>query len=86
MLGIVFKLFFIAVCAVTALFMLAGTLRKSRLLNRRIEDFKAEQDELRRSGRSADPYSALAELYAARSADVRPKRPSSGKGPGGASS
>ncbi len=62
-LGLVFKLFGIAIALVIVLYLLANILRSSRRLDRRISDAKKEQEENAKQGKVLDPYAALAELY-----------------------
>lgn len=64
MLGIFIKMFGIAIGTVLVLFGAANAFRSARRLDRRIAEFKAEQEALQQQGRSIDPYAALAELYA----------------------
>jgi hypothetical protein len=59
---IVLKVFAIAFGVLLALWAAARAFRSSRELNRRIREFKAEQEERERSGQPIDPYAALAEL------------------------
>jgi hypothetical protein len=40
------------------------TVQRARSLNRRIDDYTREQEAEAEPGRAADPYAALAELYA----------------------
>lgn len=63
MLGIVFKLFAAAIAVVIVLYMMANAFRKARLLDERIKEFKAEQEELARKNGPINPYAALAEIY-----------------------
>jgi hypothetical protein len=72
-LSIVLKLFFFAVCAVSALYLVAQAFRSSRRLDSRIRQFKAEQEENAQSGKPLNPYLAMAELYAA--SNEPPRRP-----------
>lgn len=72
-----FKLFGIAIVVVVILYLIAGALRKARRLDRRIAEFKAEQEEAARQGKTIHPYAALAELYsdsAAADADARRRK------------
>jgi hypothetical protein len=64
MFGIVLKLFAIAVGIVLAAYAAAHALRSARRLDRRIAEFKAEQEEAQQKGGPINPYAALAELYA----------------------
>ncbi len=64
MIGIVFKLFGIAISLVIVAYMAAQALRSARRLDTRIQEFKKEQEELQKQGAPFNPYAALAELYA----------------------
>ena len=74
--GIVFKLFGIAVGCVLIFFAAANALRSKRRLDKRIAEFKAEQEELEKQGRPLNPYAALAELYTEET-QVPPTKPRS---------
>ncbi len=74
MTGIVFKLFGLAVLALTVVYLAASAFRRSRILDARIRAFRAEQDELTRRGRSQDPYAGLAEIYSERESRKKPRR------------
>ena len=71
--GFVFKFFAIAVLIISILYIAAGTFRRARRLDARIREFRDEQDELARQGRSQEPYAGLAEIYAEQ--DVDRKKP-----------
>ena len=61
MFGVLFKLMFLGL-GVFLLAMAAGqAFRSARRLDRRIADFKAEQEELEAQGRSLPPFMAFAE-------------------------
>src|SRR5690348_5649661 len=64
MLGIFLERFAIAMGVVLVVFSAASAFRSARLLNRRITQFKAEQEVLEKQGKAINPYAALAELYA----------------------
>lgn len=64
MIGIFLRLFAVAAGLCMVAFAIASAFRNARRLNRRIADFKAEQEELRNQGRTLDPYAALMEIYA----------------------
>jgi hypothetical protein len=66
MAGILFKFFGIAIAIVVIIYMAVGAFRRSRRLDARIREFKAEQDALDKEGRAVNPYAALSELYAER--------------------
>jgi hypothetical protein len=77
MLGIIFKLFGIAIGAVIVFYMAAQAFRNARRLDTRIQQFKAEQEELQKQGQPFNPYAALAELYAEQTPSSAPTRPDS---------
>lgn len=60
---IIFKFFGIAICTMTVIYLIGLVLRSARRLERRIAEFKAEQEDLQNSGGPINPYAALAELY-----------------------
>ena len=61
MFGVLFKLMFLGL-GVFLLALAAGqAFRSARRLDRRIADFKAEQEELEAQGRSLPPFMAFAE-------------------------
>ncbi|HZP82358.1 MAG TPA: hypothetical protein VFB21_12025 [Chthonomonadaceae bacterium] len=64
MFGIIFKLFAIAIGLVAVAYMAAQAFRNARRLDARIQQYKAEQEELEKQGKPFNPYAALAELYA----------------------
>jgi hypothetical protein len=71
---IMFKLFGIAIALVVILYLIANAFRSVRKLDRRITEFKADQEEAAKQGKVIHPYAALAELYsdsAAADADAR---------------
>ena len=72
MYGLVFKLFVIAIGVVMIGFAAANVFRNARRLDKRIAEFKAEQEELQQQGIVMNPYAGLAELY---SEEPQPKRP-----------
>jgi hypothetical protein len=74
MFGIVLKLFAIAGGATLAVWAAATALRSSRQLDRRIKEFKAEQEERERTGRPIDPYSEFADLGLLRDARREKRR------------
>jgi hypothetical protein len=76
-LGVIFKIFGIAFIVVFIVFYAAAAFRKSRLLDQRIREFKAEQEELRKSGKVMDPYAELAQLYS--ETEKKPPRPDTKK-------
>jgi len=45
-----------------AAWLVKQTVRRARELNRRIEEYRREQDELAESGRQVDPWAALGEM------------------------
>jgi type II secretory pathway pseudopilin PulG len=63
MIGILFRLFGIGAIVILIVFMAASAFRRARRLDARIRAFRDEQDELTRSGRTQDPYAALADIY-----------------------
>ena len=69
MTGIVFKLFGLAILAITIAYMVASAFRQSRRLDARIRALREEQEELARQGKVQDPYAALAEIYAEKNSD-----------------
>jgi hypothetical protein len=69
---IVFKFFGIAIGAMTVIYLIGLVLRSARRLERKIADFKAEQEALQNSGAPINPYAALAELYNEPPAPPRP--------------
>jgi uncharacterized membrane protein (DUF106 family) len=64
MYGFVIKLFLAAIGTVLIIYMAAQAFRNARRLDKRIQEFKAEQEELEKQGKRLNPYAALAELYA----------------------
>ena len=74
--GVVFKLFGIAFAIVLFLYLIANILRSSRRLDKRLAEFKKEQEEDARQGKILNPYAALAELYTDSSAqeNTKPRR------------
>ncbi|HLV81220.1 MAG TPA: hypothetical protein VKT32_13110 [Chthonomonadaceae bacterium] len=66
MLGILFKLFSIAIATVLIIFLAAHNFRSARRLDARIRQFKKEQEELAKQQGPFNPYAALAEIYAER--------------------
>jgi hypothetical protein len=64
MIGILLRLFGIGVGICFIVFGAASAFKSARRLNRRITEFKAEQEELQKQGRAMDPYMALMEVYA----------------------
>lgn len=77
MFGIIFKLFGLAIGSVIVVYLIAQSLRNARRVDRRIAEFKAEQEALKQQGKALDPYAALAELYAEeaqREAEARRKK------------
>ena len=73
--GIVFKLFGIAILAISIVYMIASAFRQSRRLDARIRQLRKEQEEAARSGKVQDPYAALAELYQEQSRRIQRSRP-----------
>lgn len=78
MIRIFLRLFAIAVGTCLVVFGAAQVFRNARRLNRRISEFKAEQEALRKQGKVIDPYAALMEIYAeeppAPTGPIRPAR------------
>ncbi len=74
MLGIVLKLFGVAIGCVMVAYAAANALRSARRLDKRIAEFKAEQEELQKQGITLNPYAALAELYAEEAQTARKPR------------
>lgn len=64
MYGFVIKLCLAAIGTVLIVYMAAQAFRNARRLDKRIQEFKAEQEELEKQGKRLNPYAALAELYA----------------------
>ena len=64
MLGILFKLFGMAIAIVLIVFLTANNFRSARRLDARIRQFKKEQEELEKQQGTINPYAALAEIYA----------------------
>src|SRR5579859_7839580 len=64
MIGIFLRLFAIAIGICLVGFASASAFRSARRLNRRVAEFKAEQEELQKQGKAIDPYAALMEIYA----------------------
>lgn len=60
----ILKLFGLAICLIFVVFGAINAFRNARRLDRRIAEFKAEQEALRKQGKILDPYAAMAELYA----------------------
>ena len=58
----VIRAIFIAACLITALFLAIQVFKSKRRLDRRVEEFKEELAD--GGGAAANPYLALAELYA----------------------
>ena len=82
MFGVVFKLFGLALAIILMVYLGANAFRKSRRLDRRIREFKAEQERLKQQGKVLDPYAALAELYTERTQEKPqpdPRRRKSGR-------
>lgn len=69
MFGVFFKLFGLAAAVVIFVYLAANAFRKARRLDRRIQEFKAEQEALEKKGGPINPYAALAELYAEKTPD-----------------
>ena len=61
--GIILKMFLIAIATLFVVFSAIGVFRRARKLDSRIKAFKKEQAEMKRQGKSSDPYADLAELY-----------------------
>jgi hypothetical protein len=74
MYGLLFKIFGIALGILLVFYAAATALRSARRLDRRITEFKEEQEELRKRGIIENPYLALAEIYA-EDAATRPDSP-----------
>ena len=74
MFGIVFKLFGIAIALVVIVYMAAQAFRNARRLDRRVQEFKKEQEELEKRGGPINPYAALAELYSEPQTPPKKKR------------
>ncbi len=74
--GLVLKLFLVAASCVFIVYLLASVFRSSRKLDRRITEFKKEQEDLKNSGVILNPMQELAQLYNEQYSDV-PKRNSS---------
>ncbi|HZT43919.1 MAG TPA: hypothetical protein VFA07_17260 [Chthonomonadaceae bacterium] len=64
MLGILFKLFGMAIAIVLIVFLATNNFRSARRLDTRIRQFKKEQEELEKQQGPINPYAALAEVYA----------------------
>jgi hypothetical protein len=60
---ILFKFFGIAIGTMLVLYLVGLVLRSARRLDRRITEFKAEQEALQNQGGPINPYASLAELY-----------------------
>ena len=63
---ILIKFFGIGIAAVVIIYMAASALRSARRLDRRIREFKKEQEALEKERGKVNPYAALADLYADR--------------------
>ncbi len=61
MFGLLFKLMFLCLGVFLLAFAAGQAFRSARRLDRRITDFKAEQEELEAQGRSLPPFMAFAE-------------------------
>ncbi len=64
MLGIILKLFGAAIGSIAVYYAAATALRSARRLDKRIQEFKEEQEELQKQRGPINPYAALADLYA----------------------
>lgn len=63
---ILIKFFGIGIAVIVIIYMAASALRSARRLDRRIREFKKEQEALEKERGTVNPYAALAELYAER--------------------
>lgn len=61
---LILKLFAVAGAVILVAFSAIQAFRNARRLDRRIKEFKQEQEALRQQGKILDPYAAMAELYA----------------------
>jgi hypothetical protein len=64
MLGILLEVCGVALGILLVVYMAVQAVHSARRLNARIQEFKAEQEELQKQGKPLNPYAALAELYA----------------------
>jgi hypothetical protein len=62
--GFILKFFLIVTGVLLMLYLIGQVARSARRLDRRIQEFKSEQEENEKSGKVLNPYAALAELYA----------------------
>ena len=74
--GLIGKFFGVAAICLFIVYLLASVFRNARRLDRRITEFKKEQEELKNSGVVLNPMQELAQLYNENYADPSsPPRP-----------